>query len=130
MEHSTRPPRIYETMPKSLLFVFALVGLTGCHHTRTGNFKFVITPDTAAQTVTVSCDQSSTDKCHFAFSGSVSPAEASVKVGETFVFHDVTPDSSYCAENHKPALETCQKTSVPPNRQTIKKEFSSDQETN
>jgi hypothetical protein len=117
-------------MPKSALFAFALVALTGCHHTRTGNFQYVITPDTAAQTLTVSCDKSSTDKCHFAFTGDVSPAEASVRVGETLVFHNVTADSSYCAENHKPSLETCQKGSVPLERQTISKEFSSDQETN
>ena len=121
---------MYLNMPKSLLLVFALVGLTGCHHTRTGNFQIVITPDTAAQTVTVSCDKSSTDKCHFAFTGGVSPAEATVRVGDTLVFHDVSSDSSYCAENHKPSLDTCQKSSVPLERQTIAKEFSSDQETN
>ena len=114
-------------MTKQALLALALLSLVGCHsHKRHASIEFVITPDRAAQTVTVSCTSSSTNKCHFAFAGNASPEEATVAVGNTFIFRNVDPNALYCANSHNLPLDICTQTSIPQQRATITKRFSSD----
>ena len=57
-------------MTKQALLALALLPLVGCSpHKRHSSIEFVIAPDKATHTVTVSCSSSSTGKCHFAFAG-------------------------------------------------------------
>ena len=101
-------------MNKKPLLGLALIALLGCHHyLHTRNLKFTIAHDSTAQTATVTCTVSSSGKCHFAFTGNISPATADLEQGDTFVFHGVTPDTEYCAEVHKPSLDSCKKSTLP-----------------
>jgi len=114
-------------MTKQALLALALLPLVGCGpHKRHSSIEFVITPDRSSQTVTVSCSNSSTGKCHFAFAGNASPEEATVAVGDTFIFRDVDPNALYCANAHNLPLDVCTQTSIPQQRATITKRFSSD----
>ena len=115
-------------MTKHLLGALALLTLTGCHpqNTKTG-LRFSITPDSAAQTITVSCKESSSNTCHFAFTGRISPAETAVKAGESIVLIGDASNTLYCAEPTKPTIGNCRATSIAPKRQVITKETSTDE---
>jgi hypothetical protein len=104
---------------KKLLLPLALIALLGCSPRRhSSNLTFTIARDSAAQTVTVTCTASSSGKCHFAFTGDVFPANADLQTSDTLVVHGVTPDAQYCADVHKPALDSCNKSPLPEHQST------------
>jgi len=112
---------------KKLLFPLALIALLGCHpHQRASDLKFTIARDTSAQTATVDCMESSSGKCHFAFTGAVSPATADVKAGDSFVFQNVAPDTQYCAAVHTPSIDACDKSPLPDHQSTESRKSQSD----
>jgi hypothetical protein len=112
---------------KKLLLPLALLALLGCHpHRHSSNLSFTISHDIAAQTATVVCVASSSDKCHLAFTGDVSPATADIQTGDTLVFHNVTPNAQYCADVHKPSLDSCKKSPLPQNQSTETRSSQSD----
>lgn len=94
------------------------------HEDRTKIFDY---PDSAAQTITVSCKESSSNTCHFAFTGRISPAETAVKAGESIVLIGDASNTLYCAEPTKPTIGNCRATSIAPKRQVITKETSTDE---
>jgi hypothetical protein len=112
---------------KKLLLPLALVAVLGCHPQRhSSNLNFTIAHDRAAQTATVACLASSSDKCHIAFTGEVAPATADIKTGDTVVFHNVAPETQYCADVHKPSLDSCKKSTLPQNQSTETRSTQSD----
>jgi len=116
---------------KKLLLPLALIALLGCHpNRRSSDLQFTIAHDSAAQSATVTCTASSTGKCHFAFTADATPDTADIQTGDTFVFHNVTPDTQYCAAVHKPSLDSCKKSPLPQNQSTETRSSQSDAPSN
>jgi hypothetical protein len=116
---------------RKLLLPLALIAVLGCHHgLRTRNLEFTVAHDQVAQTATVTCTSSTTGKCRFAFTGDVSPVSADLQTGDTVVFHNVTPDTQYCAEVHQPSLNSCKKSRLPEHQSTESRSSQSDAPSN
>ncbi len=102
-----------------LLLPLALIALLGCHPNRhSTNLKFSIGHNSVAQTITIACTASSSGKCHFAFTGDVSPATADLQTSDTLVVHGVATGTQYCADVHKPSLDSCKKSPLPEHQST------------
>jgi hypothetical protein len=114
-------------MAKLRLFVLALpLLLSGCHVSRSGDIRFTLTPSTTEDSVKISCEASSSGKCHFAFKGSAEPATVSVDTGTSVTVRRIGPGTQYCAETHRPSLDNCSKSILELHRGTVEKKTSTD----
>ncbi len=107
-------------MMKFLFAAAALLALTGCHRSVHNGLRFVITPDGAAHTVTLSCRDSSSGACHFTFThGTTQLAKANIDVGNTITLASIAPEAEYCAAPHTASLGSCKPSPLPYKRSTV-----------
>ena len=118
-------------MPKLRLSAVALLiaFLTvGCHGTRSSNsslVRIVVDPDIADNSVKITCEVSSTGKCHLAFTGDASPSTTEISTGSTQTIQHTNPGTLYCVEAHRARLSTCDKSALPSKHTTCQKRSSS-----
>ena len=113
-------------MAKLCLFALALpLLLSGCHVSVSGDIKFTLTPGPTEDSVKISCEASSSGKCHFAFEGSAEPDTVSIGTGTSVTVRRIGPGTQYCAETHRPSLDTCSKSTIELHPVTVEKKSSS-----
>jgi len=113
-------------MKKLALAVAALpLALLGCNKV-TQNLEFVLTPDTAAHSVTFECSRSSTGKCYVNFVSAGSPSRGEIPAGNTITFSDIAPGTQYCVETTAAALGRCTPAPLPEKRTTVRRKVSTD----
>jgi hypothetical protein len=114
-------------MPKlRLLSAAALsLALAGCHQStaaRNSDIRFTIKP--TGNSVAVTCSDSSTGKCHFAFASQPTTTVIAIETGSTVP--QVFAGIEYCAEPHSVSLESCKKSQITAKRQNVEKRSSDD----
>jgi hypothetical protein len=111
-------------MPKLRLLAAAslTLALAGCHHTRSSRIAYTLTPSDDA--VTVTCNHSSSDKCHFAFAGPSTPSLATIDVGSTITIKDIPVGTEFCAESHAVTLDNCSRSRTTGKTQNVEKRSS------
>jgi hypothetical protein len=115
-------------MPKLRLLAAATtlsLVLAGCHsYPRNSDIRFTMVAHN--DSVEVTCRNSSSDKCHFAFDTQPNPSVVTVASGSTITVPQVPVGTKYCAEPHNLSLGSCAKETVAFNRQNVEKRSKDD----
>lgn len=113
-------------MPKLCLVPAAvvLVALAGCHRTRVDEIRYTAEP--AGGMLSLTCLDSSTGKCYFAFTGEATPPTLTLKAGSWATVKNAPAGAGYCADAHPVSLQSCPRVNVSAKKQTVHRKASSD----
>lgn len=100
--------------------------LAGCNCSRLPDLKFTLAPGATEDSVTITCEVSSTGKCHFLFDGNATPDMVSIDTGTSRTVQQISPGTQYCADTHKTSFDLCSKSTIDFHRVTVEKKISSD----